>query len=197
MNDQTIVILDNYDSFTYNLYQMLGHIVGRAPAVFRNDRVDLAQLVDMRPTHLVISPGPGTPEDPAYFGVCRQAIEALGPEIPLLGVCLGHQGIACALGGRVRPADRPMHGKTSDIEHDGSFLFAGVPSPATVMRYHSLVVDEATLPTELQVTSRTRDGLIMSFAHRTQPIVGVQFHPESVGTEHGARMLRNFVGHTW
>jgi anthranilate synthase/aminodeoxychorismate synthase-like glutamine amidotransferase len=188
-----VVILDNYDSFVYNLYQAIGELTGAAATVVRNDAVTLEQLIAAAPTHLIISPGPGTPEDPAYFGVCRAAILELGPRIPTLGVCLGHQGIAAALGGRIVRAPRVMHGKTSLIEHDREGLFAGLPSPLRVMRYHSLVVDPGSLPEALAVTSRTLDGVIMSIAHRKWPIFGVQFHPESIGTPEGKRLLGNFL----
>lgn len=188
-----VVILDNYDSFVYNLYQAVGELTGVAARVLRNDAITLEGLVAESPTHLIISPGPGTPEDPAYFGVCRAAILELGPTIPILGVCLGHQGIAAALGGRVIRAPAVMHGKTSVIEHGGTGLFAGLPSPLRVMRYHSLMVDPAGLPEALEITSRTSDGVIMSIAHREWPMLGVQFHPESIGTEHGKRLLKNFL----
>jgi anthranilate synthase/aminodeoxychorismate synthase-like glutamine amidotransferase len=188
-----VVILDNYDSFVYNLYQAVGEITGRAAQVIRNDAITLAQLVALEPSHLIISPGPGNPEDPAYFGVCGAAILELGPRIPLLGVCLGHQGIAAAFGARVIRAPKVMHGKTCLIEHGGRGLFAGLPAPLRVMRYHSLIVDADSIPESLEVTSRTTDGIIMSFAHRQWPIFGVQFHPESIGTPQGPTLLRNFL----
>jgi anthranilate synthase/aminodeoxychorismate synthase-like glutamine amidotransferase len=188
-----VVILDNYDSFVYNLYQAIGELTGAAARVVRNDAITIEELIAAEPTHLIISPGPGTPEDPAYFGVCRAAILRLGPRVPTLGVCLGHQGIAAAFGGRVTRAPKVMHGKTSLITHEGAGLFAGLPSPLRVMRYHSLVVDPESLPSSLAVTSRTQDGVIMSVAHREWPIVGVQFHPESIGTQDGKRLLGNFL----
>ncbi|MFO7561787.1 MAG: aminodeoxychorismate/anthranilate synthase component II [Enhygromyxa sp.] len=188
-----VVILDNYDSFVYNLYQAIGELTGAAAKVVRNDAITIEGLIAHDPTHLIISPGPGTPEDPAYFGVCRAAILELGPRIPTLGVCLGHQGIAAALGGRIIRAPAVMHGKTSLIEHAGVGLFAGLPSPLRVMRYHSLVVDPETLPEALEVTSRTREGVCMSVAHREWPLVGVQFHPESIGTPEGKVLLGNFL----
>lgn len=194
MTVHRLVLLDNYDSFVYNIYQLLGELTGRAARVYRNDRVDIEQLRADDPTHLLISPGPGNPEDPAYFGVCRQAIEVFGPRIPVLGVCLGHQGIGACFGARVVRAPTVMHGKISEIEHDGRGLFQGLPTPLSVMRYHSLILDEATLPGEFEVTSRTRDGLCMSIQHRSWRLAGVQFHPESIGTEHGAGLLRNFLG---
>ncbi len=191
-----IVILDNYDSFTYNLYQHLGEIGGR-PVVFRNDKISLAELQQMRPSRIIISPGPGTPEDPTRLGVCREAILRLGPSIPVLGVCLGHQGIITVFGGRVVRARQVMHGKTSRIYHNGDGLFAGLPQPFEAMRYHSLVGEPATLPDCLEVTARTDDGVIMGVRHREYPIHGVQFHPESIGTTVGKRLLRNFVEHSW
>ena len=190
-----LVILDNYDSFVYNIYQLLGELTGCAATVVRNDRITLEALEAARPTHLVISPGPGNPEDPAYFGVCAQVIHALGARgVPILDVCLGHQGIGAAFGARVVRAPQVMHGKQSEVEHGGVGLFEGLPSPLTVMRYHSLMLDEASLPPQLEVTSRTREGLCMSLAHRELPIAGVQFHPESIGTAHGAALVRNFLG---
>ena len=189
-----VVIVDNYDSFVYNLYQAVGALTGVAARVVRNDAITLDELRAADPTHVILSPGPGHPADPAYFGVCRAAILELGPTVPTLGVCLGHQGIATALGGRVIPAPRVMHGKTSRIEHAGVGLFAGLPSPLRVMRYHSLIVDRGALPDALEVTSETRDGVVMSVAHREWPVFGVQFHPESIGTEAGQRLLANFLG---
>lgn len=193
MADYRLVILDNYDSFAYNIYQLLGELTGTAAKVYRNDRVSLAQLRADEPTHLFISPGPGTPEDPAYFGVCAAAIRELGPKVPTLGVCLGHQGIGAAFGARVVRAPAVMHGKTSEIVHAGAGLFAGLPSPLRIMRYHSLILDEASLPPELEVTSRTPEGLCMSLVHREHRIAGVQFHPESIGTAAGAALMRNFL----
>lgn len=188
-----VVILDNYDSFVYNLYQAVGELTQRAARVLRNDAITIEQLRAADPTHLIISPGPGTPEDPAYFGVCRAAILELGPQIPTLGVCLGHQGIAAAFGGRVVSAPEVMHGKTSVIEHRGVGLFEGLRSPLRVMRYHSLIVERESLPDALEVTSTTEDGVCMSLAHREWPIFGVQFHPESIGTLDGKRLLGNFL----
>jgi para-aminobenzoate synthetase component 2 len=188
-----LVILDNYDSFAYNIHQLLGELTGIAAKVYRNDRVSLEQILADDPSHLFISPGPGTPEDPAYFGVCSEAIRVLAPRIPILGVCLGHQGIGAVFGAKVVRAPQVMHGKISEILHQGRGLFAGLPSPLCVMRYHSLILDETTLPPELEVTSRTRDGLCMSIEHRSLRVAGVQFHPESIGTEHGLALVRNFL----
>lgn len=192
-----LVVIDNYDSFVYNIVQLLGELTGETATVHRNDQVRVEDIVAAAPTHLFISPGPGNPEDPAYFGVCTRLIRELGPRVPTLGVCLGHQGIAAAFGGRVVPAPRVMHGKTSRVLHQGTGLFAGLPSPLTVMRYHSLMIDEAGLPDCLAVTSRSEDGLVMSVVHRRHPVVGVQFHPESIGTEHGAALLANFLAGTF
>lgn len=186
------VIIDNYDSFTYNLYQYLGELDER-PLVFRNDRITLDEVKQLAPDRIIISPGPGNPENPAYFGVCRQVILELGRSIPLLGVCLGHQGIAAAFGGRVVRAPEVMHGKTSDVFHDSSSLFAGLPQPFQVMRYHSLVADKATFPDSLVATAHTADGIIMGLRHRDLPIYGVQFHPESIGTPSGRRLIENFI----
>jgi anthranilate synthase/aminodeoxychorismate synthase-like glutamine amidotransferase len=188
-----LVILDNYDSFAYNIHQLLGELTGIAAKVYRNDRVSLEQILADDQSHLFISPGPGTPEDPAYFGVCSEAIRVLAPRIPILGVCLGHQGIGAVFGAKVVRAPQVMHGKISEILHQGRGLFAGLPSPLCVMRYHSLILDETTLPPELEVTSRTRDGLCMSIEHRSLRVAGVQFHPESIGTEHGLALVRNFL----
>jgi para-aminobenzoate synthetase component 2 len=193
VTEYRLVILDNYDSFAYNIHQLLGELTGIAAKVYRNDRVALEQILADDPTHLFISPGPGTPEDPAYFGVCSEAIRVLAPRIPILGVCLGHQGIGAVFGAKVVRAPQVMHGKISEIVHQGRGLFAGLPSPLSVMRYHSLILDEATLPPELEVTSRTRDGLCMSIEHRSLRVAGVQFHPESIGTEHGLALVRNFL----
>ncbi|WP_224241147.1 anthranilate synthase component II [Hyalangium gracile] len=188
-----IVLIDNYDSFVYNLYQSLGELTGVEAKVVRNDRTSVEAIARENPTHLVISPGPGNPEEPGWFGICRDVILTLGRTTPLLGVCLGHQGIGVAFGGRVVRAPRVMHGKTSRIRHEGEGLFAGLESPLEVMRYHSLVIDPASLPASLRVTAATDEGLIMGVAHTRFPIFGVQFHPESIGTRSGQRLLRNFL----
>ncbi len=186
------VIIDNYDSFTYNLYQYLGELDER-PLVFRNDRITAEEVKQLAPDRIIISPGPGNPENPAYFGVCRQVILELGKTIPLLGVCLGHQGIAAAFGGSVVRSPEVMHGKTSEVFHDSSALFAGLPQPFQVMRYHSLVADKPTFPDTLIATAHTSDGIIMGLRHRDLPIYGVQFHPESIGTPAGRRLIENFI----
>ncbi|MFH1844924.1 MAG: aminodeoxychorismate/anthranilate synthase component II [bacterium] len=187
-----VVIIDNYDSFTYNLYQRVGELT-EPPVVLRNDAVTVDELASLAPERLIISPGPGRPEKPEYLGVCGEIIRTFGPTVPLLGVCLGLLDIVHVLGGRVIPAPAPRHGKTSEIGHDGHRLFAGLPNPLTVMRYHSLVVDAGSLPDCLEVTAWTDDGLIMAARHREWPLVGVQFHPESVGTPSGLSLLRNFI----
>ncbi|MBN1206358.1 MAG: aminodeoxychorismate/anthranilate synthase component II [Myxococcaceae bacterium] len=188
-----VVLIDNYDSFVYNLYQFLGELTGVEARVVRNDRTSVQAIASEQPTHIIISPGPGNPEDPTRFGVCREVILTLGRTVPLLGVCLGHQGIGSAFGGRVVRAPKVLHGKTSRIHHDGSGIFTRLESPLEVMRYHSLMIDPATLPAALRVTATTEEGLIMGVAHEEHPIVGVQFHPESIGTQGGLQLLRNFL----
>lgn len=185
------VILDNYDSFTFNLYQYVGEIDER-PIVFRNDRITLDRLKELAPDRIIISPGPGSPEDPAYFGVCRQAILELGTRIPVLGVCLGHQGIIHAFGGRIVRAPEVMHGKTSYVFHNDRGIFKGLPRAFEAMRYHSLVGESATLPSCLEVTAKTWDNIIMGVQHWQYPVYGVQFHPESIGTSVGRQLLQNF-----
>jgi anthranilate synthase component 2 len=186
------VILDNYDSFTFNLYQYLGELDER-PLVFRNDRVSLTDLVRLRPDRIVISPGPGSPEDESYFGVCRQTILELGRDVPILGVCLGHQGIVHAFGGRVVRAREVMHGKTSFVFHNDEGVFQGLPRAFEAMRYHSLIGERESLPACLQVTAKTWDDVIMGVQHREFPVHGVQFHPESIGTPVGKQLLQNFL----
>jgi anthranilate synthase/aminodeoxychorismate synthase-like glutamine amidotransferase len=183
-----IVVIDNYDSFTYNLVQYLGEM-GEALRVFRNDEIGVEEIRALQPARIVISPGPGDPDD---GGISNDVIRALGPTIPILGVCLGHQCIGAVYGGRVIRAPRLMHGKTSAVYHQGQGIFYGVPSPFAATRYHSLIVEEP-LPAELEVTAFTRSGEIMALRHREHPVVGVQFHPESILTEHGKRILRNFL----
>jgi len=183
-----IVMLDNYDSFTYNLVQYLGEL-GADIVVHRNDQITLAEVQAMAPDHIVISPGPGKPDD---GGISNDVIRELGPDIPMLGVCLGHQCIGQVYGGLVTRAPRLMHGKTSSVYHNGKGLFNGVPSPFRATRYHSLIVEEP-LPDCLEVTAFTRDGEVMGLRHKQFPVSGVQFHPESILTEHGKRILRNFL----
>jgi anthranilate synthase/aminodeoxychorismate synthase-like glutamine amidotransferase len=184
-----LLLIDNYDSFTYNLVQAF-LILGAEVEVYRNDAIDLAAAQALAPTHLCISPGPGTP---AQAGVSIAMIRAFAGRIPVLGVCLGHQSITEAFGGHVVRAPRLMHGKTSMIEHDGLGVFAGIPSPCEVGRYHSLIAESASLPPELLVTARTAEGEIMGVRHRQLAIEGVQFHPESVLSPDGPAMLGNFL----
>jgi anthranilate synthase/aminodeoxychorismate synthase-like glutamine amidotransferase len=185
-----VFVLDNYDSFTYNLVQYLGEL-GETLDVRRNDQVTLDEIAALRPSHIVISPGPGRPED---AGITPALIERFGPTVPILGVCLGHQAIGLVCGAKIVRAPVPMHGKTSTIDHDGTGVFAGLASPIEASRYHSLVVQEGGLPDELEITARSRgDSVIMGLRHRRWPVVGVQFHPESILTGEGRRMLRNFL----
>jgi anthranilate synthase component 2 len=191
-----VVIVDNYDSFTFNLYQQVGVLTGRAPTVVRNDEVDLAGLRALAPTHAIVSPGPGSPERARDFGVSREVVATLSAEIPTLGVCLGHQGLVLHHGGRVVRAPRPVHGQTSRIRVDvGSTLFQGLAPELEVMRYHSLVAERACLPACLRATAHTLDddALLMAVEHVSRPLFGVQFHPESVGTPEGEVILRNFL----
>jgi anthranilate synthase component 2 len=186
-----VLVIDNYDSFTYNLVQYLGEL-GAEVQVARNDAASIESIERARPAHIVISPGPGRPEQ---AGVTMDVIRQFGPAIPILGVCLGHQAIGAVFGGSVVRAATPMHGKTSTIEHDGRGVFTGLTGPFVASRYHSLVVAEAGLPDDLEVSARTReDQTIMGLRHRRWPIHGVQFHPESILTEEGRRLLRNFLG---
>jgi anthranilate synthase/aminodeoxychorismate synthase-like glutamine amidotransferase len=186
-----VLVIDNYDSFTYNLVQYLGELGAGKIDVRRNDRVTLDEIDTMRPTQILISPGPGRPEN---AGVTVDVIHRFGPHIPILGVCLGHQAIGVVYGGAVCRATTPMHGKTSTIVHDGRGLFSGVAEPFEAGRYHSLIISNQGLPAELEVAARTReDGTIMAVRHRHYPVHGVQFHPESVLTDEGRRILRNFL----
>jgi anthranilate synthase/aminodeoxychorismate synthase-like glutamine amidotransferase len=185
-----VLVVDNYDSFVYNLVQELGEL-GAEPVVFRNDAIDVAGIREARPDAVLISPGPGRPED---GGVSLDAIRELGRQIPLLGVCLGHQCIGQAYGGTIEAAPHLMHGKTSEIHHDGRGIFAGLPNPFVATRYHSLVVRPESVPDELEVTATSSDGVVMGLRHRTQRVEGVQFHPESVLTVSGPALLANFLG---
>jgi anthranilate synthase/aminodeoxychorismate synthase-like glutamine amidotransferase len=183
-----ILLIDNYDSFTFNLAQYLGEL-GAGPVVKRNDEVTLDEISAMQPQRIVISPGPGRPED---AGVSVEVIKQLGPRVPILGVCLGHQGIGIAFGGSVVRAGELMHGKTSTVHHDGAGVFKGVTQPFSAGRYHSLVVAQP-LPPDLELAAHTDDGTVMGVRHRRYPIHGVQFHPESVLTGEGMKLLRNFL----
>jgi anthranilate synthase component II len=189
-----LLMIDNYDSFTYNLVQYFGEL-GEEVRVFRNDEIDVAGIAALKPQRLVLSPGPCSP---AEAGVCVAAIQAFTGQLPILGVCLGHQAIGAALGGRIVRAQTQMHGKTDVLSHDGRGVYTGLPPQFTVIRYHSLVIEQATRPEVLEVTSTSQDGEIMGVRHRglagtRTPLEGVQFHPESILTEHGHAMLGNFL----
>jgi anthranilate synthase/aminodeoxychorismate synthase-like glutamine amidotransferase len=190
----SVLLIDNYDSFSHNLARYIREI-GQPVEVVRNDACTLAEIDSLDPSHVVISPGPCTPE---RAGISLEAVRYFAGRRALLGVCLGHQCIGQALGGRVVRAAKVMHGKTSPVTHDGRALFAGIPSPLRVTRYHSLIVAEDSLPASLEITARSDDGVIMALTHRDLPIAGVQFHPEAVLTEHGHRLLKNFLdGSAW
>jgi anthranilate synthase component 2 len=182
------LLIDNYDSFTYNLWHYLSDL-GADVVVKRNDAVTVAEALAMRPDGIVISPGPSVPEK---AGLCVELVRAAGA-VPLLGVCLGHQAIGAAFGGQVVRAPEPMHGKVDRMLHDRSGVFSGLPSPFTATRYHSLIVERATLPACLRITATSEDGLIMGLAHHERPIHGIQFHPESIASQHGHELLRNFL----
>ena len=184
-----ILVIDNYDSFTFNLVQLIGRVEGDV-IVRRNDQIGMEEIRRLAPRGIVISPGPGRPEN---AGISVDVIRQMGPTTPVLGVCLGHQGIGLTFGGRVVHAPTLMHGKTSQVFHSGSPLYEDVPSPFTATRYHSLVVSADDLPQELEVTARTEDGVIMGLRHRRFPIEGVQFHPESILTEKGEQIVRNWL----
>ena len=184
-----LVLIDNYDSFTFNLVHYLGEL-GAAADVHRNDKVTSAAVIDADPDAIVLSPGPCTPRE---AGICLDLIAQAAPTIPILGVCLGHQAIADAFGGRVVRAPEPVHGKLSQIRHRGTGIFRGINAPFLATRYHSLVAERESLPRELTVTAETDDGLIMGLAHTKLPVHGVQFHPESIASEHGRVLLKNFL----
>jgi anthranilate synthase/aminodeoxychorismate synthase-like glutamine amidotransferase len=184
-----ILLLDNYDSFVYNLSRYVREL-GEHPVVVRNDAISVEEIRELAPSHIIVSPGPCSPNE---AGISVDLIRELGHFTPILGVCLGHQAIGAAYGAEIVRARKPMHGKTSRIHHDGSELFAGVPSPFTATRYHSLVIAPDSLPPELRVTATSEDGEIMAVAHRSDPVVGVQFHPESALTEHGYWLIDRFL----
>lgn len=184
-----LVLIDNYDSFTYNLVHYLGEL-GAACRVFRNDQISVAAVMKLKPKGIVLSPGPCTPNE---AGICLELIEKAGPKIPLLGVCLGHQAIGQAYGGEVIRAPAPMHGKLSKITHTGKGLFKSLPKGFEVTRYHSLIVARKGLPDSLVATAKTADGIIMGLQHKKHPVHGVQFHPESIASEHGHALLANFL----
>jgi anthranilate synthase component 2 len=184
-----LILIDNYDSFTYNLVHFLGEL-GAPSEVHRNDRITVEEVLAARPKAIVLSPGPCTPNE---AGICLDLIRQAGPRIPILGVCLGHQAIGQAYGGKVVRAPLPMHGKLSTVRHQGKGVFQGLPPRFEVTRYHSLVVERASLPAELEVTAETADGLVMGLQHASHPVHGVQFHPESIASEHGHDLLANFL----
>jgi len=189
MSAPRVLLIDNYDSFTYNLYQFLSELHADVTVV-RNDAITVDEVRQLKPDAIVISPGPGVPRD---AGISVDLVRALGPTIPILGVCLGHQAIAEAFGGVITRAPELMHGKASDIHHDGSGVFAGLPSPFSAIRYHSLCAAPEAVPDSLEVTARTKTGVIMAVRHRQYPVHGVQFHPESILSEHGKDLLANFL----
>jgi anthranilate synthase component 2 len=184
-----LLVIDNYDSFTWNLVQYLGEL-GADVHVHRNDAITLSEIAAWGPSQIVISPGPCTPNE---AGISVQAIREFAGKVPILGVCLGHQAIGQAFGGRIVRAQRVMHGKLSPVSHDGRGVFAGLPSPFPATRYHSLAIERASLPAELEVTATAEDGEIMGVRHRRHAVEGVQFHPEAILTEHGHALLRNFL----
>ena len=183
-----IVLIDNYDSFTFNLYHYLGSL-GAEVVVHRNDKISAADVMTMQPEAIVLSPGPGTPDD---AGICFELTEKAAPTIPILGVCLGHQTIGQAFGGKIVRA-APRHGKLSEIRHAGTGVFRGINGPLQATRYHSLVVDRKSVPKALAINAETEDGLVMGLAHESLPVHGVQFHPESIASEHGHLILKNFL----
>ena len=188
-----VLILDNYDSFVYNLAQYVGAL-GAEPLVMRNDQVTIDEVERVAPERIIISPGPGNPSDEKYFGVCARVLAGISREVPTLGVCLGHQGIGHVFGAKLDRAPKILHGKTSSIVHDGRGVLSGVASPLQATRYHSLVVRKESLPAELKVTALSlEDGEIMGLRHSRYPIEGVQFHPESIMTTEGVKIVRNFV----
>jgi len=184
-----VLLIDNYDSFVWNLARYVAEL-GREPIVRRHDAITLEAIAALAPSHVILSPGPCTPRE---AGISVDVVRRFGATLPTLGVCLGHQCIAAAYGGRIVPARQPMHGRTAGVTHDGGGVFTGLPSPFRAARYHSLAVAADDLPHALRVTARAEDGEIMALAHVTDPVVGVQFHPESVLTEHGHALLRNFL----
>ena len=183
------ILIDNYDSFTYNLYHYLGEL-GAEIEVYRNDQISVAEVMAKAPQGIILSPGPC---DPDRAGICLDLIKAAAGKIPILGVCLGHQAIGQAFGGKVVRANKPMHGKLSHIHHRNKSVFLDIPNDFAATRYHSLVVERESLPAELEITAETDDGTIMGLAHKSLPIAGVQFHPESIASEHGHQLLGNFL----
>ncbi len=188
-----VLVIDNYDSFVYNLVQYVGEL-GAEPTVFRNDKISVDQIKKQSPDRIIVSPGPGNPSDRRYFGICSDIIREVGLKIPLLGVCLGHQGIVHAFGGKIRCATRQMHGKTSLVKHDGRGIFRGVKNPIVGARYHSLVGTRESIPTCLEISAESLDDKeVMAVRHLNYPINGIQFHPESILTTDGKSILKNFL----
>ena len=188
-----VLVIDNYDSFVYNLVQYIGELGGE-PVVYRNDGITLKRAIEINPDRIVISPGPGNPVERRYFGVCSDILRTLSRKVPTLGVCLGHQGIISVFGGRIVPAKKIMHGKTSMIAHDGLGVFKGIKNPFRATRYHSLVGDDGSIPSCLKITARSLDdGEIMGVRHIRYPIEGLQFHPESILTSEGKKIIKNFL----
>lgn len=188
-----VLVIDNYDSFTYNLVQFLGEL-GAELQVARNDKIELSEIRRLAPQRILLSPGPGNPANRRDFGICTEVLQELSPHVPTLGVCLGLQGIALLFGGQIGPARRLLHGKRSRIYHDGRGVFRDIPNGFQAARYHSLAVMRGSLPPELEISASSDDGEIMGLRHRELPIEGVQFHPESVLSEYGHRLLGNFLG---
>ncbi|MCE5214810.1 MAG: aminodeoxychorismate/anthranilate synthase component II [Methanobacterium sp.] len=186
-----ILIMDNYDSFTYNLYQLVGQLNDDI-IVRRNDEISLEEIRELNPDRIIISPGPGNPTNTRDFGICNQIIHELGNDIPILGVCLGHQGIFAAFGGEIIHTD-PVHGKTCPIFHDDDEIFQGITNPLSATRYHSLLCKKETTPDCMKIIAQTKDGMIMGIKHNYKPIYGLQFHPESIGTNEGLTLLKNFM----
>jgi len=184
-----ILIIDNYDSFTYNLYQYVGEMNNKI-FVIRNDEVSVKDIEKLNPEKIILSPGPGRPEN---AGICVDVIKSLGDKIPILGICLGHQAIGYAYGAKIVKANKIMHGKTSLVFHKGEEIFKDIKNPIVAMRYHSLVIDRQTLPRDLEITAYTEEGVIMGVRHKMYPVYGLQFHPESILTEQGKEILRNFL----
>ena len=184
-----ILVIDNYDSFTYNLVQLLGKFTGEV-VVARNDRITVQEIMELNPDRIIISPGPGRPED---SNISLEVISELGKKIPVLGVCLGHQGIGLSFGGKIVHAPSLMHGKSSEIKHDGEGIYAQIPQDFQAARYHSLVIDRQSLPDSLKITAETSDGVVMGIRHKELPIEGIQFHPESVLTKEGENIIKNWI----
>ena len=186
-----ILIIDNYDSFTYNLYQLIGEFE-KDILVKRNDEITVEEIKELKPDKIVISPGPGNPTNKRDFGVCSEVITEFKDNIPILGVCLGHQGIFTTFGGKIRRSE-PIHGKLSSITHTNDGIFRGVENSLKATRYHSLICDEESLPACIKITAKTEDGIIMGIKHAESPVYGLQFHPESIGTKHGLTIIKNFL----